>query len=285
MSTFAGILALLLWSSLALLAAISNSFPPFLLLATSFSIAFFISIAWRKKTSGKWFAKPNLRQSQWLLGIYGLFGYHFCYFFSIQYAPVLEVSLINYLWPLLLSLFLAKKERRIFALLGGIIAFLGVVTLLSGEKTQFNNQHLLGYGLALTAAFIWASYSAMLTKRNCELGDIGWISLAVAVLSFTCHMLFEFKGFHLAQYSYAIFDIFIVLLIGLGPLGSAFYLWELGLSKGKSQLLASLSFFTPVFSSALLALFGLAIWSFDMLVALTLILVGGGITHLKIKLG
>ena len=36
------------------------------------------------------------------LGIYGLFGYHVCYFLALRMAPPLEESLINYLWPLLI---------------------------------------------------------------------------------------------------------------------------------------------------------------------------------------
>lgn len=278
MATIFGILALFLWSSLALLAAFSSNIPPFLLLTISFSIGFLISLFWRYKTTKQWLAKPKLRRSQWIVGIYGLFGYHFCYFFAIQHAPVLEVSLINYLWPLLLSLFLAKQGRKRFALAGGVIAFLGVGTLLSGGEAQFNDTYLFGYGLALAAAFIWSSYSALLTKRACELADIGWIALAVALLSLICHLAFEQQ-----IYPFDITDVAIIVLIGLGPLGSAFYLWELGLSKGNSQLLASLSFFTPVFSSVLLALFGLATWSLSMLIALSLILIGGAVTHLKLK--
>ncbi|NMP30381.1 EamA family transporter [Thalassotalea sp. M1531] len=276
MATLFGIIALLFWSSLALLAAKTGSLPPFLILALCFSVSFIISVVWRYKHYGRWFSRPKLRRSQWLLGIYGLFGYHFCYFFALRFAPVLEANLINYLWPLLLTLFLAHKGERVFALLGGVIAFSGIAVLLSTEQASFSSQHIVGYILALGAAFIWSSYSALLTKQKSDLGDIGWISLAVAALSMSCHFLFEPRvtSISLIEWGY-------ILLIGLGPLGGSFYLWEHGLAKGNNRLLASLSFFTPVFSSMLLALFGLAHWSVEMFVALVMILLGGLVTHSK----
>jgi drug/metabolite transporter (DMT)-like permease len=37
-----------------------------------------------------------------LLGVYGLFGYHFLLFLALRSAPPLEANLVNYLWPLLI---------------------------------------------------------------------------------------------------------------------------------------------------------------------------------------
>ena len=38
----------------------------------------------------------------WLVGIAGLFGYHFLYFTALRNAPAVEAGLIAYLWPLLI---------------------------------------------------------------------------------------------------------------------------------------------------------------------------------------
>ena len=35
-----------------------------------------------------------------LLGVYGLFGYHFLLFMALRHAPPVQANLINYLWPL-----------------------------------------------------------------------------------------------------------------------------------------------------------------------------------------
>lgn len=36
----------------------------------------------------------------WVIGIAGLFGYHFLYFTALRNAPAVEAGLIAYLWPL-----------------------------------------------------------------------------------------------------------------------------------------------------------------------------------------
>lgn len=33
------------------------------------------------------------------LGVYGLFGYHFCLFLALRLAAPVEANLANYLWP------------------------------------------------------------------------------------------------------------------------------------------------------------------------------------------
>ena len=37
-----------------------------------------------------------------LLGIGGLFGFHFLLFLALRLAPPVEANLVNYLWPLLI---------------------------------------------------------------------------------------------------------------------------------------------------------------------------------------
>ncbi|REL34238.1 DMT family transporter [Thalassotalea euphylliae] len=277
MASILGSLALFMWSSLALLAAKTTNIPAFFILSCAFFVSFGLSLLWRYQQEKHWFASPKLTVKQWLFGIVGLFGYHFCYFFALQFAPVLEVTLINYLWPLLLTLLLAQRGQRLFALSGGITAFIGIVVLLSGGQATFTQQDLVGYLLALGAAIIWASYSAYLSKGKSNTADIGWLSLAVALLAAICHLLFE-PAINIEQLTTV--KWLYLLLIGLGPLGGSFYLWEYGLSKGNHRLLASLSFFTPLCASLLLAIFAMATWSIEMAAALTLILLGGLITHM-----
>ena len=46
-----------------------------------------------------------MRPAVWLIGIGGLFGYHFSYFTALRLAPPAQASLIAFLWPLLIVLF------------------------------------------------------------------------------------------------------------------------------------------------------------------------------------
>ena len=70
-----------------------------------------------------------------------------------------------------------------------------------------------------------------------------------------------------------------VLLLGLGPVGGAFYLWDMSLKNGNRQLLASISFCTPLISAVILALAGLNDWSIYIVIALSLILLGAFVSN------
>jgi drug/metabolite transporter (DMT)-like permease len=49
----------------------------------------------------------------------------------------------------------------------------------------------------------------------------------------------------------------ILLAQGLGPIGIAFYLWDIGMKKGDIRLIGVLSYATPLLSTLLLAASGL----------------------------
>lgn len=147
-ATLIGSLSILLWGSLALLTRLTAGvFPPFQLLAMTFALAFGLMLA-------KWLRAGQsplgfLRQPPlaWALGVGGLFGYHFCYFLAMRLAPVVQVSLLAYLWPLLILLFSALLPGHRLSrwhLLGGLLA-LGV---LSYAAPLISTLLLLGAGLA-----------------------------------------------------------------------------------------------------------------------------------------
>ena len=48
-----------------------------------------------------------------------------------------------------------------------------------------------------------------------------------------------------------------MLAQGLGPVGLAFYLWDMGMKHGNIRLIGVLSYATPLLSTLLLAAFGL----------------------------
>src|SRR5439155_282145 len=68
--------------------------PPFFLVGTALLLG---------ATSGaRGIRVRGLRPAVLLLGVYGLFAYHFCLFLALRLAPPIEANLINYLWPLLI---------------------------------------------------------------------------------------------------------------------------------------------------------------------------------------
>nr|WP_281556935.1 EamA family transporter [Thalassomonas sp. RHCl1] len=282
MATIYGVLAIVMWGALALLGVNTKAIPAFQLLFLCFFISSLLMFVRRFLIGLPLFLKPGMTLVQWLFGTGALFGFHFCYFIALKHAPAIEVSLICYLWPVLLAMLLAGKNSLLRALTGGACGFVGIAFIILGDAGMaFNPDYIFGYLLAAACALIWSSYSWYLSKSSGELDDIGWLSLAVALLSLLAHFFFDTGQQASSQWLFDREQWLGIVLLGLGPVGGAFYLWDLGLKKGNKKLLASLSFASPLLSSVLLALAGYNAWSLNILIALSLILLGAYICNKK----
>ena len=82
-ATLVGFSAVLLWSLLAFLTAASGTMPAFQLTAITFAVGG-LSLLLIRPASIKAMRQPP---KVWLLGVGGLFGYHFAYFFALRSAP------------------------------------------------------------------------------------------------------------------------------------------------------------------------------------------------------
>ena len=253
----AGCAAIALWGSLATLSVLAGPIPPFQMVAMTFAIGAAIGVV-RAILRGvdparliDWPARV------WLLGVGGLFGYHALYFAALQLAPPAEANLVNYLWPLLILLLSAPLagERLGWAhLAGAMLGLAGVVLLALGRGVSFTGANLLGYLLALGCAFTWSLYS-VLSRR---FGETPTDAIAAfcgvsAALSLVCHALFERTVWPSSPGAWL-----ALLALGLGPAGSAFYLWDHAVKRGDIRALGALSYATPILSTALLIAIGLA---------------------------
>jgi drug/metabolite transporter (DMT)-like permease len=201
----------------------------------------------------------------------GLFGYHALYFAALALAPAVEANLLNYLWPLLIVLLsgpilgLALGPRR---LAGVGLGFAGCV-LLVGAGASFPPGAAWGFASAIGCAVVWAVYSVT-SKRMAAVPTeaLAGFCLATALLAAIAHALFETTVAPDARQWLA------VLLLGAGPLGAAFFLWDAGMKRGDPRLLGTLAYATPVASTLLLVLAGEG--ALDWRVALAALLVAGG---------
>jgi drug/metabolite transporter (DMT)-like permease len=94
---------------------------------------------------------------------------------------------------------------------------------------------------------VWACYS-LLCKRAPPFSSwaIGGFALASGVLALACHALFE------PRVALAAGDAAKILALGLGPMGAAFYLWDVAMKRGDPRVIGVLSYATPLLSTALL---------------------------------
>ncbi len=251
-------MAILLWSTLALLTTWAGAIPPFQLVSMSFALAFLVGVAVvavRRRSM-----RAVLRQPWpvWLLGVGGLFGYHFFYFLAFRLAPeaVVAVNLLNYLWPLLIVLFsaLLPGQRLSFRhALGGVLGLAGTALLLIGKGGGLSLDAASAPGIlsAVACAVVWAGYSVLSHRfGHVPTEAVGGFCLVTALLAGVCHGVFETTALPTTTQGLA------VLLLGLGPVGVAFFVWDHGVKHGDIRALGALSYATPLLSSFLLILFG-----------------------------
>jgi drug/metabolite transporter (DMT)-like permease len=245
--------AIALWGTLASLGVSLSHVPPFLLTGLALMVGSLVALPLSGFQLRLWRVPlPTLA-----LGIYGLFGFHFLLFLALRHAPPVQANLVNYLWPLfmvvLAPVFLKGLTIRLGHWLGALLGFAGAaVAILGGANASIQGAPAAwgwswGYLPALGSAFIWASYS-LLTKRvpAFPTAAIGGFALVSGLLSLLCHGLMEPSA------SLTLQDGLLILVMGLGPMGAAFFLWDRALKVGDARQIGLLSYLTPLVSTVLL---------------------------------
>ena len=259
-----------MWAGLALL-AMTGGVPPFQLLCVAASAV--AALVWLAHGENRC-AKCACRRSGCSAG--GLFGYR----------PPISPSCATRQW-----------SRRLIALLTAVDDLFGAVT-----GRTLARHHLLGAGLGFAGAVlrsaaaasvsrrvtapatrrrkparIWSSYS-VLSRRVGEIptGAVGGFCLAAAVLALPAHLIFE-----TTQWPRDVWQWLAVLGLGLGPVGGAFFTWDIGVKRGDIQVLGALAYGAPLLSTVLLVATGWTAVSWPLAAACALI-VGGGLVAARI---
>ncbi|MBK5927762.1 DMT family transporter, partial [Rhodobaculum claviforme] len=111
-----------------------------------------------------------------------------------------------------------------------------------------------GYGLAGLCALTWAGYSVLSRRLGAVPTEaVALFCLAAAALSALGHLALETPAWPDSGLGWA-----AVLGLGLGPVGLAFYLWDVGVKRGDIQLLGVASYAAPLLSTLALVAAGQA---------------------------
>lgn len=247
--------AIALWATLAALGVALAHVPPFLLTGLALMMGCLPALPrWRQ-----W----RVPLSTLLLGIYGLFGFHFLLFIALRHAPPVEANLVNYLWPLLIVVLapvvLPGVRLRAVHVVAALMGFSGAALAIAGGR-ELSGGFSWGYVAALGSAFIWATYS-LLTRRVADFptAAIGLFGLVSGVLSLLCHVVLE------PAVTLSLRDLALIALMGLGPLGAAFFFWDRALKTGDPRRIGILSYATPLGSTLVL------IWVADRALTLSIV--------------
>jgi drug/metabolite transporter (DMT)-like permease len=253
--------------------------PAFQLAAMTFAIGGAVGYASRLLRTG---GVASLRQPliAWIVGVGGLFGYHALYFLALRLAPPAEAGLLNYLWPLLIVLFsslLPGERLALHHIVGALLGLIGTVLLFAGNTgTHYESAQIPGFVAAFIAAFVWAAYSVMSRRLKAVPTDaVAGFCLATALLAAAVHL-----GVEITVWPETPVQWLAVLALGIGPVGAAFYAWDIGMKRGDIRVLGAASYATPLLSTAFLILSGFAQPTATIALAAFLI-AGGGLIAAK----
>lgn len=272
-ATAAGFVAIVLWASLALLTTATGGIPPFQLLALGFGVAAVAGLAWTLRPGGAGLAALRQPPAAAALTAGALFGYHALYFIALKRAPVVEASLLNYLWPLLIVVFAALIGGTRVApgqWLGTTLGLAAAVLVVTrGGRPDLQPAHVAGYVAALAAAVVWALFSVLNRRFAAVPSSAIYVACAAtALLGAIVHATFE------AWVAPTAGQWAVIAALGLGPTGIAFWLWDIGTKRGDIAVLGTLSYAAPLLSTALLLLAGRAVPHWAQAVAVALLLAG-----------
>ncbi len=269
-ATWAGCGAIALWSTLGLLSRAAAAIPPLQLTAMAFAVSAVLGLGLLALRGELGVLRQ--RPVVWLDGIFGLFSFHALYFAALAWAPPAEANLINYMWPLLIVLFSAALPGMALTRWHVARVACGVAGcgLLLGGGAALTAAAVPGYVAALGSAVTWAVYSVLARKLAAvPTGAVAGFCAATAVLAAASHVMFEVTVAPDAAV------LATVLVLGIGPVGAAFFLWDHGMKRGDPRLLGTLAYATPVVSTVLLWAGGFAQLTPAVVVAAGLVALGG----------
>ena len=293
LSTILGILAILFWgTTIAFSRSLTEQLGP---LTTA---------SWIYLLSGIWsciylFGEPGRVKKTFQLPILYLIGcgtlfvfYMICLYLAVGLAfsreQVIEVSIINYLWPgltLVFSLPILNKKARITLIPGIIIAFAGfyLATVQSGMfswdvfKGNFQVSYF-PYLLAFMAAISWGLYS-ILTRRwagHTEGGAVPLFLLCTGLVLIAIRFMFPEESF------WTLRVVVELLYMSIFPTFLAYLFWDRAMRKGKIILVASLSYFTPLLSIVISSLYLRVAVKANLWIACGLVIAGAVICKISI---
>ena len=196
------------------------------------------------------------------LMVLGFLGHNAFFMSALSFAPAGEVTLVSYLWPLMMV-----ALQGVFAIarpsplqwVGTALGFLGFCvfawpSLGIGVASALDGRAIVGLLLALAAAGSFALYSALRPRVGGGPVDAAGTACGVAALLAA--------GLHLAGGGGAVAldpaSVLAMILLGAGPMGLANLMWDHGVRHGDGRILSACAYLTPILATMLLIALGLA---------------------------
>lgn len=205
-----------------------------------------------------------------MLGIWGIFVYHWVYYLALERAPIAEAAILATTWSFWMVVFssLQRFKKLTFAIAAtALVCMVGAGLVISAGKTvSFEGRYMMGYGLALGCGLIWSSFSVGLALIKPKEEPMTAFMVMAALLSLVVYVL---SG---PQPTPTPGALAAAVYLGCVPLGLSFFLWNRALVGGNVAVIGYLSFLTPPLAVLLVALIRHETLSAQVLLGMGLIL-------------
>lgn len=212
------------------------------------------------------------------LMVLGFLGHNGFFMSALHFAPAGEVTVISYLWPVLVialqSVFAIARPSRL-QWIGVGLGFAGFLVfawpaLTYDSVVAMEGSVVFGLALALAAALSFATYSALRPRVSGGPVDaVGTACGVAAVIAAGLHVGFGGGAVDLDGSS-----LLAMILLGAGPMGLANLMWDHGVRHGDGRVLSACAYLTPILSTSLLVLLGLAAPTIGLAIGGMLIIAG-----------
>ncbi|WP_151984633.1 aromatic amino acid DMT transporter YddG [Acinetobacter radioresistens] len=256
LATLIGFSAILQWSTIiGLLKKVTSSIGADLAVLFMYSFSAVLLFAL--------FRIPNLKQipRKYLFGATALFVvYEICFSYAIALAQnaqqAIEISLVNYLWPsmtiLMLILFKELKFNK-WVILGLGISLAGVFYIQTGNGAidlatviSHMQSNPLSYGLAFIGASLWSLYCVVTKKYSQGHNPISLFFIATSAVLWLKMLILHPEQF--AQIIHVDATTLMYMLMVSTVTGLGYAAWNIGINRGNTTMLVTLSYFSPIFS-------------------------------------
>jgi drug/metabolite transporter (DMT)-like permease len=292
-ATALGICALVLWSmSIAFARSLSEQLGHFTTASYNYLVSGFISVGFYA------FLPKGLKRFRGLSPKY-FFG---CGFFFVLYTiclytavglaetriQVLEIGLINYLWPsftLLFSVPVLGKKAKWFIVPGMIIGFSGIVFASMQKEILSLNAFLSNirsnwfpYAAAFIAAVSWGLYSNFARKWGGDSPGSGvpLFFFASGIIILPLRFIFS----ETSNWTGTVCVEFLICALFTTVIGYIF--WDIAMRRGNLVLVAALSYATPLIATVITCVYLQVVPGIYLWIGCLLIICGAGICKFSI---
>lgn len=253
-ATLYGVISILLWSTMVgLIRSVSENFGPVGGAALVYTIGSIVLVLAMGLPKIKQYPKRYL-----FWGTLLFVSYEICFVLALGLAnnrqQAIELGMVNYLWPsftIALAVFFNRQRFTVLLAIGLILAFMGLVWVISGDQPLSTESILaniqsnpLCYFLAFIGAIFWSFYSNVTKRISGGHNGMVLFFIMTAIGLWILYLFSTPSEFNLTTNSLTL------LLIAAIATGGANALWTFAVIKGNVAFLGTLSYFTPVISTA-----------------------------------